>query len=62
MILFVISSVRTSFRSAVLSEAVSASMVLPIIKMGDFAPRRFLESSLAKALGNLSREPHTIET
>ena len=58
----VISSVRTSFRSALESEAVSGSTVFAIIETEDFDPRPTRESSLAKASGNLSRESQTIET
>jgi len=62
MIRRVISSERTIFRSALQSEAVSGSLVFAIIETEDFEPRRILESSRAKASGNLSREPQTIET
>jgi len=55
-------SVRTSFRSAVGSDAVSASAGFSMVESEDFGFRLTLTSSLAKVSGRRSRDPQTIET
>jgi len=57
------SSERTSFLSALESEAVSAPPVLVVIlEIDAFDSHRILESSFAKVSGSLLRKPQTIET
>src|SRR5881397_2292401 len=58
----VISSVRTSFRSAMGSDAVSASVGFTIVVTEDFGSSLILLSSLAKVSGRRWSEPQTIET